>query len=84
MKEQDMVCVTRQKTCERLIRLGALLAGRRGCEMTVVHALRPEDAILGSADESEALEYLFEQTNRYGCEMKMIRAADSAEVSLFI
>ena len=78
MKEKVMVCVTRQKTCERLIKLGAMLAERRHCEMTVVHALRPEDAILGSADESEALEYLFEKASQYGGEVKMIRAADSA------
>ena len=78
MKERVMVCVTRQKTCARLIKLGALLAERRCCELTVVHALRPEDPVLGSADESEALEFLCEETSRYGGEMKMIRSEDSA------
>jgi K+-sensing histidine kinase KdpD len=74
-----MVCVTRQKTCERLIRQGALLAQDMGCELSVVHAIHPNESVLGNPDEGAALEHLFEKAKEYGGEMSMLRADDTLE-----
>lgn len=69
-----MVCVTVQKTCERLIREGAALSGDAG--LRVVHVVRPGAAVLGEGNESNALEYLFRISREYGAEMDMLRADD--------
>ena len=74
-----MVCVTRQKNCERLIHQGALFAQANNMELLVVHAVRPNDAIMGSLDEARALDYLFSVCRDYNATMTMIRNADTLE-----
>lgn len=71
---KTMVCVTVQKTCERLIREGARLAGDEG--LSVVHVVKPGGTVLGGESESEALEYLFHISREYGAEMDMLRSDD--------
>ena len=71
-----LVCVTRQKTCERLIVEGANLAKEMGAELYVMHIARPGDNLLGNPSESEALEYLYQVCRDYGADMTMIRSAD--------
>ena len=78
MKQIIMVCVTRQKTCERLIELGARLAAIHGGELIVAHAIRTTDCVLGNTNEAEALEYLFERASERGAEMMMVRNDDVA------
>lgn len=75
-REKIMVCVTRQVTCERLIRHGAELAEQLDAELLVAHVIRPEERALGNADEGEALEMLSTLTFEYGGEMCMLRAPD--------
>ena len=72
--KKTMVCVTVQKTCERLIRAGASLAG--GAGLSVVHVARSGEALLGGSSESEALEYLLRISREYGAEMDMLRSDD--------
>lgn len=74
-----MVCVTRQTTCQRLIRQGAAIAQQLGQELIVVHALRQYERILSSSDESAALEMLFEEANKYEGQMIVIRCEDVLE-----
>ncbi len=74
-----MVCVTRQKTCERLIRQGAAMAQSIGGELMVVHAVCRDDSVLGNDDEAEALEFLFRLTNEYGAEMHMLRCENALD-----
>lgn len=69
-----MVCVTVQKTCERLIREGAMIAG--DAELKVMHVVKPGDSVLGGGSESDALEYLFRISRTYGAEMDMLRSED--------
>ncbi len=75
--KKTMVCVTVQKTCERLIREGAKQAG--GAGLSVVHVARNGAKLLGGGTEGEALEYLFRIAREYGAEMEMIRAEDVVE-----
>ena len=79
MKHKVMVCVTRQKTCERLIRAGADIARAKSHELLVVHAIHPDQMVMGSTEESQALEDLFSLANSFGGEMAMLRAEDTLQ-----
>ena len=69
-----LVCVTGQKTCERLIREGSRLAIERELELSVVHIAKPGAELLGNVSEAEALEYLFHFSTEYGAAMTVIRS----------
>ncbi|MHB1315083.1 MAG: adenine nucleotide alpha hydrolase family protein [Christensenellales bacterium] len=71
-----MVCVTKQKTCERLIDAGARLAADLKCDMIIVHVERPGAMFLGNPSEAEALEYLFQTSTAVGAGMIVERAED--------
>ena len=71
-----MVCVTRQKTCERLIREGARIAKAGAERFSVVHVVRPGETVLGNDEEGEALEYLFAVSKQFGADMTVIKAEE--------
>jgi K+-sensing histidine kinase KdpD len=68
-----MICVTRQRTCERLIQKGRELIFESGGELYVVHAIRTGENYLGNPNEAEALEYLFRVSKEAGAEMNVLR-----------
>ena len=70
-----MVCVTRQKTCERLIQIGRKLVNGEG-KLTVVHVIKAEANVLGNPDEGEALEYLFQVSKQPGANIAALRSDD--------
>lgn len=74
-----MVCVTGQRTCERLIHEGARIAGQVDGEMKVVHVATGGAPFMGvsARQEAEALEYLFRCAQACGAEM-VVERADSA------
>ncbi len=72
MPPKVMVCVTVQKTCERLIRAGSILA--KDCDLIVVHVAAPSASLLGEGNDGDALEYLYQAAGRYGAEMHVLRA----------
>ena len=57
-----MVCVTQQRTCDRLIQYGAQKLENKNDELYVMHIAKEGFKLLGKAEESEALEYLFEKS----------------------
>ncbi len=71
-----LVCVTGQRTCERLIRAGAELSGGVEGALSVVHVARTGQRFLGSDDEGGALEYLFQVSRDYGADMNVMRSDD--------
>ena len=74
-KKCVMVCVTGQKTCERLIETGSRRAKELGADVTVVHVAREGmDLLGGSLKEAEALEYLFRMASEHGAGMMVIRS----------
>lgn len=74
-----LVCVTGQKTCERLIAEGDRLARELGAELSVVHVARQGAGLLGGdVAEAEALEYLFKISSEHGADMAVIRSDDVA------
>ncbi len=73
---QVLVCVTRQKACEQLIRVGARLAREGDMGLMVVHVAPFGENILGNPQEGEALDYLFTIAKQYGAAMQMLRSDD--------
>ena len=74
-----MVCVTKQKTCERLIREGIAFARAMRARLSVVHVARSGEALLGNPSESDALDYLFRVSREAGAEMAVLRSEDVLE-----
>lgn len=70
------MCVTGQRTCERLIRAGAELTGGAEGRLSVVHVARTGQRFLGSEDEASALEYLFQVSRDYGADMTLMHSDD--------
>lgn len=71
-----MVCVTQQKTCDRLIKQGADFLGNDEGELFVIHVAKYGFNFLGNSKEGEALEYLFEKSKEYGANLTVIRSND--------
>ncbi len=69
-----LVCVTGQKTCERLIAEGQRLAIERNEELSVLHVARKGGELMGGASEAEALEYLFRASAERGADMTVVRS----------
>ncbi len=74
-----MVCVTQQKTCERLIKKGAELREKNGGDLYVIHVAKEGFNFLGKSKEGEALEYLFQKAKDYGANLTVVRAQNILE-----
>lgn len=74
-----MVCVTQQKTCERLIKRGAELRDEFDGELFVIHVAKEGWNFLGKTKEGDALEYLFQKSKSYGANLTVIRSHDVLE-----
>ena len=69
-----MVCVTQQKTCDRLIQYGhELLSDIKG-ELFIIHVAHYQFKFLGNSKEGEALEYLYEKAMEYGAQLTVVRS----------
>lgn len=72
--ENIMVCVTQQLTCERLIHYGKLFKDKVNGQLHIIHVAGEEDNFLGNKKENEALEYLFEISNKAGADLTVLRS----------
>jgi K+-sensing histidine kinase KdpD len=69
-----MVCVTQQKTCDRLIQYGhEFLQDEKG-ELFIIHVAHYQFKFLGNSQEGEALEYLYEKALEYGAQLTVVRS----------
>jgi K+-sensing histidine kinase KdpD len=74
MNKNVMVCVTQQKTCDRLIQYGYdFLRDGKG-ELYIIHVAHYEFKFLGSTKEGEALEYLYQKALEYGANLTVVRS----------
>lgn len=71
-----MVCVTQQKTCERLINSGEKLKESIGSNLYVIHVVKDEDNFLYNDKEPDALQYLFNISKQAGADLTVLRADD--------
>ncbi|QUH25781.1 universal stress protein [Serpentinicella alkaliphila] len=73
-----MVCVTQQRTCERLIKAGLELSSENS-KLYVVHVAPKGLNILGNSEEGEALDYLFDISKNVGADMTVIRSSETSK-----
>jgi K+-sensing histidine kinase KdpD len=71
-----LVCVTQQKTCERLIRKAATLRNDLRGKLFVLHVARSDWNFLDSKSEGEALEYLFDISKSVNAELSVLKSDD--------
>ncbi|HAE42957.1 MAG TPA: universal stress protein UspA [Clostridiales bacterium] len=69
-----MVCVTQQKTCERLIEKGNGLLQNDVDQLFVIHVVNENDKFLHDYSDGDALEYLFGITKVLGAELIVRRS----------
>ena len=74
-----LVCVTGQRTCERLIAEGSRIAIERDAELSVVHVAKKGAELLDAFSEAEALEYLFKVSSDHGADMTVIRSEEEVK-----
>ncbi len=75
-KTNVMVCVTKQKTCERLIHNGSDYIEKEGDTLYVVHVVNTDESFLNKQNDGEALEYLFEVSKKAGADLTVLRSND--------
>ena len=69
-----LVCVTQQKTCERLIRNASEMIKDPGDNLFVLHVAKNDWNFLNNIKESEALEYLFGISKSVGANLTVLRS----------
>ncbi|MDF2988308.1 MAG: UspA domain protein [Eubacterium sp.] len=73
-----LVCVTQQKTCERLINK-ALEFSKVGDSVYIIHVAKNSWSFLDNEKEGEALEYLFGIAKSVGANLTVLRSDDIVE-----
>lgn len=74
MEKKILVCVTQQKTCERLILKGYELIEKEADRLTVLHVVKLGAHFLEYSSDAQALEYLFEVSKEVGAELTVKRS----------
>lgn len=74
-----MVCVTQQKTCDRLIRYGHKMLKDQDGELFIIHVAPKEIKFLGNSEEGEALDYLYGKAIEYGANLTVVRSNNILE-----
>lgn len=69
-----MVCVTQQKTCERLITAGYKKITNDKDKLFIVNVVNQEDTFLNTSNDGDALEYLFGVSTEAGADLTVIRS----------
>lgn len=69
-----LVCITQQKTCERLIHKAAELRDELGGNLFVIHVVKNDWNFLDNAREGEALEYLFGISKSTGANLSVLKS----------
>lgn len=77
-----MVCVTQQRTCDRLIKFGYQLLTDQGGELHIVHVTGARLNSLGIDNSQAAMEYLHEKAKSYGGELTVIESEDVVDTLL--
>ncbi len=75
MLKNIMVCVTQQKTCEKLIKTGYEISKEaEASSLYVIHVVNENDKLLFNLSDGDALEYLFEITKELGADLVVKRS----------
>ncbi len=74
-----MVCVTQQKSCDRLILEGLRKLAIGKAELYIIHVASKKTSFLNSETEIEALDYLYDKAQEIGANLTVIRANNVLE-----
>ena len=74
-----LICVTRQISCERLIRIGYDVSKKSGGKPHVIHVAPIGENFLGNPKEGEALDYLFYISKQVGAEITVLSSNEMVE-----
>jgi len=74
-----LVCVTQQKTCERLIRKAANLKDELKGELFVIYVAKNAWNFLDNIKEGEALDYLFRISKSVGADLSVLKSDNIVE-----
>ena len=69
-----LVCVTQQKTCERLILKASEIKRESDGELFVIHVVKDGLNFLNNPKEGEALQYLFEISKSVGANLAVLKS----------
>lgn len=71
-----MVCVTQQKSCDRLIKYGSEMqeASSQKGELHIIHIAHYDFKFMGQSEEGEALEYLYQKALEYNANLTVVRS----------
>ena len=81
MGKNIMVCVTQQKTCERLILKGYELKNSHEDKLYVIHVVDEKEKFL-QTDDGEALEYLFRVSKNVGADLTVLRSKNTLKTMI--
>lgn len=71
-----LVCVTQQRTCERLINEAYELLKKYKGNLYIINVVKNDVNFLDSKTESEALEYLFSISKSIGANLAVLKSDD--------
>jgi len=74
-----MVCVTQQKTCERLIMDGYKALVNDKDKLFIIHVVNENENFLYDSNDGDALEYLFGVSKKVGADLTVIRSNNVIE-----
>jgi K+-sensing histidine kinase KdpD len=74
LPQNILVCVTQQKTCERLIKKAASIRDTFKSDLFVIHVAKNSWNFLDNDKEGEALEYLFGISKSVGANLSVLKS----------
>ena len=74
--ENIMVCVTKQRTCQRLIDYGKTLMSSDDT-IHIIHVAGSDYNFLGDSEENKALEFLYEKSREVGADLTVLKSDDT-------
>lgn len=77
--ENIMVCVTKQKTCQRLIDFGKKLRTNDDDQLFIIHVAHTDFNFLGNSKENEALEFLYSKAMEVGANLTVEKSNNVLE-----
>ncbi|MEG0830178.1 MAG: universal stress protein UspA [Anaerovoracaceae bacterium] len=69
-----MVCVTQQKSCDRLIRYGHSLFDKQDGELFIIHVASSNNKFLQESEDGSALDYLYGKAIEFGANLTVVRS----------
>lgn len=75
-RKRVLICVTQQKSCERLIEFGRNLVNSDKDELHVIHVVKENWKYFGQLEEKDALDYLFEVSKEHNAMLSVLKAKD--------